>query len=440
MKRIISVAVIILLTLLMVIPASASHIIPCTTHQTTGTGSPLVRTGAFSLDANVKEYWTKNGETVTLTLTVNDINDTLKSVGGIMVSFKVFYDSAALTLNEKEFGEMLVTAPGGNTADARADWTKDSDYTHVTDKKTGKKVVTVLADSYLGLVKNDDTYAIKKNGEFVFKLEFAVNSGWTGDIPFSVTNIAITDNKPVPKEHTDVDFNFNVKSYAGLLANSNLQGDWVNDIAPTCQSVGHATLRCKNCNEILGIKEVPVTDHTPGAYTEKTKLTCTVDGVSESRCTGCNKLLDTKTEKAPGHKPGALKQVKEMTCTQDAVWESRCTECNTVTETKTEKAPGHKYGKWEEYTAATVTKRGEERRYCSECDKYESRYTDKLPFEGLRGDMDQNGVIDRVDADLVKQMFLGEKTYSDMDLVIADGNANNHLDLGDYLYILRNID
>ncbi len=436
MKRIISVIVVLILTFLMVIPAGASHINPCTDHQLSGTGTPVVKKGAFSLDVDVKEYWTKAGETITVTFTANGINDTLKNSGGVLMSFKVSYDPSALTLNEKELEEMLITLPNGNSDASRADWLKGSTFSHITNKKTGKKVFTLIAESNAGW-KNDNTYAIKKDGEFALTLEFTVNSGWTGDIAFAVSEASITDNNN--KAHNDVEFAFNVKSYAGLLANANLEGDWVNDVNPTCQNVGHATLRCKICNEIVGIKEVPKSDHTPGEYTEKTKLTCTVDGVYESRCTGCNKVLDTKTEKAAGHKAGVLKQVKKLTCTQDGVWESRCAECNTVVETKTEKAPGHKYGEWEEYSAATVTKRGEERRYCSECDKYESRYTDKLPFEGLRGDMDKDGAITEADALIVKQMILGEKSYDDMDLVIADGNVNNTLDLGDYLYILRNI-
>lgn len=436
MKRIISVLIVLLLTFLLVIPAGASHINPCENHQTSGTGTPVVNKGAFSLDADVKEYWTKTGETITLTLTVNDLNDTVKTVGGVLLSFKVSYDPAALTLVDQELDEMLITAPGGNSEAARKDWLKGSASSHVTNKKTGKKVFTLIAESDAGW-GNDSTYAIKKDGDFVFRFEFTVNSGWTGDIAFSVSEAAITDNNN--RAHSDVPYNLNVKSYAGLLANAGLEGDWVNDVKPTCQSVGHATLRCKICNEIIGLKEVPASDHKPGEYVEKTKLTCTVDGVYESRCTDCNKLLDTKTEKATGHKAGELKQVKKLTCTQDAVWESRCTKCDTVVETKTEKAPGHEYGEWEEHSPATVTKRGEERRYCSECDKYESRYTDKLPFEGLRGDVDQNGAIEQADADLVKQMILGEKTYTDMDLVIADGNVNDKLDLGDYLYILRNI-
>lgn len=436
MKRILSVAVVLLLTLLMVLPAGASHVNPCQEHQLTGTGTPVVKKGAFSLDVDVKEYWTKAGETLTVVFTANGINDTIKSSGGVLMSFKVAYDPAALTLNEKELSESLITLPNGNSDASRADWLKGSDFSHVTNKKTGKKVYTLIAESNAGW-KNDGTYAIKKDGEFVLKLEFTVNSGWTGDIAFSVSEASITDNNN--KAHNDVEYSFNVKSYSGLLANGNLEGDWVNDVAPTCQSVGHATLRCKLCNEILGIKEVPVTDHTPGAYVEKTKLTCTVDGVSESRCTGCNKLLDTKTVKATGHKAGELKQVKELTCTQDGVWESRCTECNAVVETKTEKAPGHKYGQWEEYSAATVTKRGEERRYCSECGKYETRYTDKLPFEGLRGDMNEDGVLTEADALIIKQMFLGEKTYDAMALVIADSNNNDHVDISDYLYVLRNI-
>ena len=436
MKKITTVFLAFLLVIAMAIPAGASHINPCEEHLLSGTGNPTIKKGAFSLDADIKEYWTKSGETLTLTLTANEINDTIKTVGGVLLTFKVSYDPNAVTLKEQELEDMIVTLPAGNSDASRKDWLKGSVSSHITDKKTGKKIFTLIAESDAGW-DNDTTYAIKKDGDFAFKFEFTVNSGWTGDIAFSVSDAAITDNNS--KAHSDPAYNFNVKSYSGLIANGTLEGDWVNEVEPTCGSVGHATLRCKKCNELVGIKEVPASDHKPGEYKEKTKLTCTVDGVYESHCKDCGKLVDTKTEKASGHKAGELKQVKKLTCTQDAVWESRCTECNEVVETKTEKAPGHKYGEWEEYKAASVTQRGEERRYCSECDKYEARYTEKLPYEGVYGDIGEDGKLDSADAEAVKKMFLGEMKATDLQLTIADINKNDKINLSDYLYILRNI-
>ena len=157
----------------------------------------------------------------------------------------------------------------------------------------------------------------------------------------------------------------------------------------------------------------------------------------ESKCTVCNTVIETKTIKATGHKAGELKKVKEMTCVQDEVWESRCTECDAVVETKTEKTPGHKYGEWAEHKAPTMVDEGEERRVCSECNEYESRATAKLPFEGLRGDVERTGEIDEEDAAAVKDMFLGDREYDKMDQLFADGNENGKLDLGDYIFVLR---
>ena len=53
--------------------------------------------------------------------------------------------------------------------------------------------------------------------------------------------------------------------------------------------------------------------------------------------------------------------------------------------------------------------------------------------------MNEDGALTEADALIIKQMFLGEKTYDAMALVIADSNNNDRVDISDYLYVLRNI-
>ncbi|MBQ3598657.1 MAG: hypothetical protein II987_05270 [Clostridia bacterium] len=482
MKKITSFCVALVLTLLCVLPVSASHTNPCNgNHSYTGSGTPNTPTGSFSFDPEVQEYWTKSGEIITLAITVNDLNNTLKQVGGIIVSFKLSYDSKAVTFidpaDDSAGYDMLSKLPGGTSDAARKDWEKGTEVTAVKDSR-GNDLVNVIAESNVGVTKGKNDYAITGDGQFTIQLKFKINSGWTGDITFKTVTVAITgNNSPIPKEYNGAGFTRNVKSYTQLLANSSLSGDWTVLKEPTCSEKGKAELRCKICGELAGIKDLPVSDHKPGPLVEKVKQTCTQDGVWESKCTGCNKVYETKTEKATGHKAGEfvvktpatctkdgvmeskctvcntvietktikatghkageLKKVKEMTCVQDEVWESRCTECDAVVETKTEKSPGHKYGEWAEHKAPTMVDEGEERRVCSECNEYESRATAKLPFEGLRGDVERTGEIDEEDAAAVKDMFLGDREYDKMDQLFADGNENGKLDLGDYIFVLR---
>ena len=482
MKKTLSFCIALILTLLCVLPVSASHTNPCTgNHSYTGSGTANKPTGAFSFDPEVQEYWTKSGEIIVLTMTVNDVNSTLQNVGGVIVSFKLVYNAQAVTfihpLDENSEYDLVPVVPGGNTDEAKKDWSWGKNDIAAVNK-SGKDYVNFMVESASG-VKGKNDYAITGSGQFKVQLKFKVNSGWTGDITFKTETVAITGNENIPKDYSGAGFTRNVKSYTQLLANSSLSGDWATVKEPTCSSTGLAELRCKICNELAGIKELPASDHKPGPLVEKVKQTCTTDGVWESKCTGCNKVYETKTEKATGHKAGEfvvktpatctkdgvmeskctvcntvletktikatghkageLKKVKDMTCVQDEVWESKCTECNAVVETKTEKAPGHKYGEWAEHTAPTMVTNGEERRACSECDHYESRLTDKLPFEGLRGDVANDGKIDEEDVVVVKDMFLGEKEYDAMDELFADGNENGKLDLGDYIFVLRQL-
>lgn len=480
MKKTLSFCIALILILVCVLPVSASHTNPCTgDHSYTGTGTATTPTGAFSFDPEIQEYWTKSGEVIVLTMTINDVNSTLQSVGGVIVSFKLQYNADAVTFidpSDKTAGyDLLTVVPGGNNDAAKADWSKGTEASAVSSR--GEDLINFMAESEIG-IKGKNDYAITGDGQFKVQLKFTVNSGWTGDITFKTKLVEITgNNNPIPKGYSGAGFTRNVKSYTQLLANSSLAGNWTTIKEPTCSEKGLAELRCKICNEIAGIKELPVSDHKPGPLAEKVKQTCTTDGVWESKCTGCNKVYETKTEKATGHKAGEfvvktpatctkdgvseskctvcntvietktikatghkageLKKVKDMTCTQDEVWESRCTECNAVVETKTEKAPGHKYGEWTEHTAPTMVDNGEERRACSECDHYESRLTDKLPFEGLRGDVERTGEIDEADATAVKEMFTGDREYDAMDELFADGNENGKLDLGDYIFVLR---
>ena len=311
MKKITSFCVALVLTLLCVLPVSASHINPCNgNHSYTDSGTPNTPTGSFSFDPEVQEYWTKSGEIITLAITVNDLNNTLKQVGGIIVSFKLSYDSKAVTFidpaDDSAGYDMLSKLPGGTSDAARKDWEKGTEVTAVKDSR-GNDLVNVIAESNVGVTKGKNDYAITGDGQFTIQLKFKINSGWTGDITFKTVTVAITgNNSPIPKEYNGAGFTRNVKSYTQLLANSSLSGDWTVLKEPTCSEKGKAELRCKICGELAGIKDLPVSDHKPGPLVEKVKQTCTQDGVWESKCTGCNKVYETKIEKATGHKAGDL--------------------------------------------------------------------------------------------------------------------------------------
>ena len=163
MKKITSFCVALVLTLLCVLPASATHTNPCTgNHSYTGSGTPTTPTGAFSFDPEVQEYWTKSGEVITLTMTVNNVNSTIQQVGAIIVSFKLSYNSNAVTFidpaDESASYDMLSKLPGGNTDAARKDWEKGTEVTAVKDNR-GNDLVNVIAESNIGVTKGKSDYA-----------------------------------------------------------------------------------------------------------------------------------------------------------------------------------------------------------------------------------------------------------------------------------------
>lgn len=396
MKKTVIAFIVIVMVLSAAIPVSASHVDPCNENHTfteTTPASPLV--GDFSLDPQLNvEYWKKAGETIVVTVTVNDVSSGIKSVGGVGLQFRIQYNPNAVTLVEEENEDRLITAPGGNTSASREDWLDETDVSNIKDSKTGNNVLTFMAFSSSGF-KGDTKYAIKESGEFSIAFKFTVNSGYTGDIKFKTSDVSITDNNA--KERVSAGFARNVKSYDGLLANAGLQGNWSVIESASCKNEGLAMLRCQKCGELAGIKVIPKEDHVEGEWEEITEKTCTVDGKWEKHCTGCEKLLDTKTEKAEGHN----------------------------------------FGEWEEHKAATMLNGGVERRYCENCEKYESRNTEKLPFDGIKGDVNRDGRLTVEDADIIRLMFTGKKGYDAMDILYADGNVNNKLDLGDYIGALR---
>lgn len=330
MKKILVAFLAALLMCMAALPVSASHSNPCVIHKYSGTGYGMTVPGAVSFDPEIQEYWTENGEKLSLVITANDISDRIVANGGIVgLTLYLTYNPVAVTFVDSGLDELFVSVPAGNTAAARADWLTENgtDYTDRADPKTGLNVIRIMATSYESIEHSDSRYAAVKDGDFVIKLEFTVNSGWTEDIQFKTTMSSVTDFKL--KSYDGAGFIRNVKSYAGLEANSQHSGEWTTIIESTCTTTGYAELRCKTCNEIAGVKELPF-GHVPGEYVEKVKLSCVDDGVYESYCTLCNALADTKIELTPGHDFSEWAETKAPTYTEKGEEERVCSVCDTV--------------------------------------------------------------------------------------------------------------
>lgn len=330
MKKIITAFLAVLLICMTALPVSASHTNPCVIHKYSGTGYEMIVPGAASFDPDVKEYWTENGENITLTITLNDLSNKIVANKGIVgFTLYVSYDPQAVTFSKSDIGDIFESVPAGNTAEARADWLTEggTGYTDLADSKTGLNVIKIMATSYASVEYSDSQYAAVKDGDIVLKLEFTVNHGWSDNVQFKTTMSNVTDF--MLKSYTGAGFIRNVKCYADLEANKDHTGEWITIVEPTCTTTGYAELRCKTCNEIAGVKELPF-GHVAGEYIEKVKLSCVDDGVYESYCTLCNELVDTKIEYTPGHDFSEWTETKAPTYTEKGEEERVCSVCNTV--------------------------------------------------------------------------------------------------------------
>lgn len=143
--------------------------------------------------------------------------------------------------------------------------------------------------------------------------------------------------------------------------------------AATCTKTGSMRVYCSEpeCGESI-IKEIPMTEHTPGEWTTEKEATCTEEGLEQRTCTVCGTVTDTRViEKVP-HTYGEWTVVTPATCTEAGVESAKCSVCGETT-VRGINALGHDFAEWEVKVPATCTEDGEEVSVCTRCGETSSR-------------------------------------------------------------------
>ena len=121
-------------------------------------------------------------------------------------------------------------------------------------------------------------------------------------------------------------------------------------------------------------------------------------------------------------------EVTAPTCTEQGYTTYTC-ECGESYVDDYVEATGHSFGEWYETKAPTVKEEGEERRDCKNCDHYEARVTEK--FKCLYGDVDLDGKINVIDANLVRKAATKIATLDENQKFAADVNGDGKINVID---------
>ena len=134
----------------------------------------------------------------------------------------------------------------------------------------------------------------------------------------------------------------------------------------TCTKTGSMKVYCKEpeCGEYI-VKEIPMTEHTPGEWTVVTPATCTEAGVESAKCSVCGETT-VRGINALGHDFAEWEVKVAATCTEDGEEVSVCTRCG-ETSSRIIEAAGHSYGEWIVTKEPTATEGGQRKAVCSVC-------------------------------------------------------------------------
>ena len=330
MKRIVSLAVCLLLVLSLAVSA----------------------VGANNATATIASANAKPGETVTVKITLSN-SEPLKSI-----LIRPSYDNSVV---EMLSGEWLIS---GMMAEP---WSEE------------------FGDASIAFNNNEDvngaifemTFRIKPSAtvtqttiqaeEFTAKAKAADNS--ENDVPITVVSGTIT----IQQTHTHT-----------LIATAAK--------AATCTEDGNiAFWYCSGCGKYFSDANaeheitqaqtvVPTLGHDWGEWTESKAAKCTEKGEEKRVCKRDGNHTETRETEALGHDYVAV--VTAPTCTENGYTTYTCSRCDDSYTTDETEALGHDWGEWTKSKAAKCTEKGEEKRVC----KRDGNHTETRETEALGHD------------------------------------------------------
>lgn len=155
-------------------------------------------------------------------------------------------------------------------------------------------------------------------------------------------------------------------------------GEWIEEIAPTCENDGIRHRICSKCGEKES-ESIPATGHSySDEWTIITAATCTEPGEKAHTCTKCSAKADVTPIPATDHNfSGEWQTEKAATCLEEGIEYRKCANCDTKETRSTEKT-AHNYILTNEVDM-TLDAPGYKTYTCSICnDSYTEEYVPEI--------------------------------------------------------------
>ncbi len=204
----------------------------------------------------------------------------------------------------------------------------------------------------------------------------------------------------------------------------------------TCAKVGSKTEKCKECEWISEVIEIPMLPHE----IEETIIkgaSCTEDGIKSESCKNCDYKSEETPIPATGHIPDEWNTVTEATCEEEGLKVQHCKACDAKLSEDKIPAKGHTENEWVVVKAPTTTEKGLEQKECTVCGKIlDEKEIPMIPQYKL-GDVSEDGSITAVDARKILRYVAGLETLSEAQKLAADVNKDGTIGATDARMILQ---
>ncbi|MBQ2675080.1 MAG: hypothetical protein IJG07_10455, partial [Prevotella sp.] len=132
--------------------------------------------------------------------------------------------------------------------------------------------------------------------------------------------------------------------------------------APTCTENGYTTYTCSRCDDSYTTDETEALGHDWGEWTKSKAAKCTEKGEEKRVCKRDGNHTETRETEALGHDYVAV--VTVPTCTENGYTTYTCSRCSDSYTSDETAALGHDWGEWVRTKDPTETEPGEETRTC----------------------------------------------------------------------------
>jgi len=198
--------------------------------------------------------------------------------------------------------------------------------------------------------------------------------------------------------------------------------------APTCTEQGYTIYTCIDCGHSYNDSFVRPYGHD--YVSTVTSPTCEDKGYTTHTCSFCGDSYDDTFVPAKGHNYSSV--VTEPTCEEQGYTTHTCPDCGDRYDDSFTDPKGHGEGEW-----IAIEEEGEDPvdgLCCPDCGEIiDTRTT--VPY--LLGDVDLNGVIDKLDYSAIKRYCFGTVLFGEVEMLVADVNLDGEIGKEDYLLVKR---